>query len=389
VFAHAAEFRLLPSIAQKLEYNDNIFVQPSNLTPNQKIDDYISTTSGKLQLLTNTERLTMDLSARVDQLFYRDNTNLNSTDQFYNGALRYSLSPRLAVALRGSYNRDSRPDRELLTAGLVLNALRRESSSEGITGEYTLGEKTVAALSYDHGQYWYQDSRFADMSYDASTLTFVRDTHNYVPNTKARLNLGYTGYTFTGLDVNNYEATAGLEYALHEKWTFVIDAGTRYTESRFDAQKITRVLGPYVFVSTENVTSTGTAVVGTAKLLYRGEKTTADLSYNRDVTPAYGSLGTVERDALVLSLSRRLTYELTGSLSTGYFTNKSKAGEYSATALNYETIYVAPTVRYAFNRNMFIEGSYTYTQYENKASETRATRNLFLVRLFIQHAIME
>ncbi len=388
VFAHGAEVRLLPSIAQKLEYNDNIFVFGQGTAITQK-HDFISTTSGGLQLLTNTERLNMDLSARIDQLFYHDNTDLNSTDQFYKGALRYSVTPKLTVALRGSYSRDSRPDRELLTAGLVLNALRREISSEGITAEYTLGEKTAAALSYDHGQYWYRSNTAADMSYDASTLAFVRDIRNYVPNTKARLNLGYTRYTFTGLEVNNYEATAGFEYALHEKWTFLVDAGTRYTESRFDALKIVGVLGPFVFVSTENVTSTGTAAIGTAKLAYKGEATTADLSYNQDVMPAYGSLGTVERTALVLNVSRKLTYELTGSLYAGYFTNKSKAAESSAQTLNYETVYAGPAMRYDFNRDMSLEGSYMFTQVQDKVAETTAKRNVFFVRFFIQHAILE
>ncbi len=30
---HADEFRLLPSVAEKFEYNDNIYVAPSNTTP--------------------------------------------------------------------------------------------------------------------------------------------------------------------------------------------------------------------------------------------------------------------------------------------------------------------------------------------------------------------
>ena len=43
------------------------------------------------------------------------------------------------------------------------------------------------------------------------------------------------------------------------------------------------------------MTSTGTAPVGTATLSYTGETTTANLTANRDIMPAYGSLGTVER----------------------------------------------------------------------------------------------
>jgi hypothetical protein len=227
------------------------------------------------------------------------------------------------------------------------------------------------------------------MSYDASTLAFVHDLSRYVTNMKGRLNFGYTKYTFTGLDVNNYEATTGFEYALHEKWTFVIDAGGRYTESRFDAVKIVGILGPFVFVETEDVTSRGTAVVGTAKLMYGGETTTADITFNSDVMPAYGSLGTVERNALVGNVSRRLTYELTGSIYAGYFTNKSKSAEFSARSLNYETLYAGPSIRYNFTKDMSVEGSYMFTHHEDKVAETRAKRNVFFVRFFVQHAILE
>ena len=74
--------------------------------------------------------------------------------------------------------------------------------------------------------------------------------------------------------------------------------------------------------------------------------------------PAYGSLGTVERTAITFTVSRKFTYELSGSFSAGYFTNKSKAGQFAATAIDYETWNAAPSIRYEFNRDMYLEGSY-------------------------------
>ena len=88
----------------------------------------------------------------------------------------------------------------MYTSGLVLNALRREISSENITGNYALTDKTLASLSYDHGQYWYRTPASSDMTYDASNLSFVRDLTDLVHNLKGRLNFGYTRYNFTGLD---------------------------------------------------------------------------------------------------------------------------------------------------------------------------------------------
>ncbi len=389
--ARADQFRLLPSVAQKAEYNDNIFIAPGNAPANQKFHDFISTTSGGLQLLSNTERLNLDVSARVDQLFYKDNHNLDSTDQFYKAGLKYSLTQKLAVSLRGEFDRDSRPDRELFTSGLVLNALRREMSMEGLTADYALTNLTTASLSYDHGAYWYRSNRGVDMTYDASSLSFFRDVSDYIKNTKARFTLGYMRYTFTGLEVDNYEATTGFEYAIQEKWKFLMDLGARYTESYFESLKIIGILGPFVFVSPTNVTSTGAAFVGKATLAYTGEKITANLVSGRDVMPAYGSLGTVERTYGIADIRRRFTYELTGFMNGGYFINKSQAGQLAATPLNYQTFYGTAGLRYEFSRDMYLEGSYNFVWIDNKSANpnTIGRRNLFMVRFFVQHAILE
>jgi hypothetical protein len=219
----------------------------------------------------------------------------------------------------------------------------------------------------------------------------VRDLTDLVSNTKGRLNFGYTRYNFTGLEVDNYEATTGFEYALHEKWTFIVDGGARYTESAFQALQIVGVLGPYVFVSSQNVTSTGTAPIGTAMLTYKGESTTANFKANRDIMPAYGSLGTVERTALTFDIHRKFTYELSGFFNAGYFTNVSKGGQYSSVSIDYESWYATPGIRYEFSKNMYLEGTYTYVRLENKAAApvTTGSRNQLMLRFFVQHAIME
>jgi hypothetical protein len=386
---HADEFRLLPTIAEKFEYNDNLFVVPTSAPAYEKLHDFISTTSGGLHLLANTETLNVDFTGRVDQLLYLDNPNLDSTDQFYKASLGYAVNPKLSFSLRGEYNRDSRPDRDLYTSGLVVSAARRELSTEGFTANYALTDKTLSSLSYDHGEYWYRSPHFVDMTYDAASLSFARDLTDFLNNTKGRFNLGYMRYDFTGLTVDNYEATTGFEYALHEKWTFLVDGGARYTESAFQALQIVGVLGPYVFVSSQNVTSTGTAAIGTAMLSYRGESTTANLKANRDIMPAYGALGTVERTAVTLSINHKFTYELSGGFWGGYFTNISKNGQFAATAIDFDSWYVTPNIRYDFNRDMYLEGSYTFVKVVNNISVTTAYRNQVMLRFCVQHAILE
>jgi hypothetical protein len=392
---HADEFHLLPSIAEKFEYIDNLFFTPTNPAPGSipKTRDFISTTSGGTELIWNTEKLNLDFTGRVDQVLYLDNPGLDSTDEFYKASLGYSVSQKFSLSLRGEYDRTSRPDVLLYTSGLVLNTVRREVSSEGFTGNYTLTDKTLASLSYDHGAYWYKDLSTADMAYDAASLSFVHDLTGTVDNMKGRFTLGYTHYDFTGLTVNNYEATTGFEYAFHEKWTFLVDGGARYTESAFQALRVVGVLntifGPVTFVSLQNVTNTGTAAIGTVKLSYKGEVTTADLTANRDVMPAYGSIGTLERTAITFSISRKFTYEMSGSFSGGYFTNISKGGQFAASPIDLDSWYASPGIRYEFDRDMYLEGSYTFIKIVNNLADIMAYRNQFMLRFFVQHRMLE
>ena len=77
---------------------------------------------------------------------------------------------------------------------------------------------------------------YLDMTYDASNLSFVHDLTESSRTLKGRLNFGYTRYDFTGMTVDNYEATTGFEYAIQEKWTFLLDGGARYTDSSFQRE---------------------------------------------------------------------------------------------------------------------------------------------------------
>jgi len=374
--AEADEFRLLPSISQDLMYNDNVY-----LTPTLQTHDFISYTVGGLQLLDSTELLNLDTSVKVAQSLYKDNTRLDSTDVLTNGTARYSLTPELALSGRVNYTRDSQPDRDLLTTGLVLSGVRREHETYGATADYNLTDQTLASLSYDHwadhyGKSFTTTTAFSNLSYDTATLAFQHDLTKFLPSTKGLLDLTYAQYSLTGIDVYNYEATAGFKYALQEKWSIQALAGPSYTQSSFN-----------IFVPTLVVSSWGG--VGQASLNYTGEVTSAAFSASRDIAPASGLNGAVERTSFSLSAERRLSYEFKGLLSASYFINKSGSGQYSATPINYQTFNFAPGIRYEFNRDMYLEASYTFTRIEDRQADLTANRNLFLVRFFIQHAVME
>ena len=182
-------------------------------------------------------------------------------------------------------------------------------------------------------------------------------------------------------------------------------AGLRRTESSFETfVPIGYIITTAPFSITEVLseqtqTSEGWGGVGQATLSYKGEVTNASFAASRDVAPATGQNGTVERTSFTLSANRRLSYDLCGFLDAGYFINKSSGGQFSLAPVDFETLNVSPRIRYEFGRegsggsqsgrDMYVEASYTFTKLEDKIGQTTAYRNLFMVRFFAQHAVLE
>jgi hypothetical protein len=394
----ADEFRLLPSIAQTLQYNDNIF-----LSPDQHARDFISNTTGGIELFDATEKLNLDVTGQLTQNLYQHNTGLNSTDGLGSGSIHYSVNPQLALSATCSYSRAAQPDQVLLTTGLVLNGVTVDTAMYHAQADYSLTEKTAASLSYDHGTINYQGLSLDDLAYDTGTLSFTRDLSGYLPQAKGMLNMAYTQYSLTGVQVNNYEATTGFSYSLQEKWSIQMAAGLRRTDSSFETLVPTGFFfGPFFFLTgfTEQTqTSAGWGGVGQATISYKGEVTNASFAASRDVAPAAGQNGTVERTSFTLSANRRFSYDFSGFLDAGYFINKSSGGQFSLAPVDFETLNLSPRIRYEFGRegsggsqsgrDMYVEASYTFTRLEDKIGQTTAYRNLFMVRFFAQHAVLE
>ncbi len=404
--AEADEFRLLPSISQMLQYSDNVYISPS-----QPLHDFISTTTGGIELFDATEKLNLDVSALFSENLYQHNTSLDSTDGSGNGSIHYSVNPQLALSASGSYSRASQPGQQLLTTGLVLNGVTVDTTTYHAQADYSLTEKTSASLFYDHDTIHYQSSLFSDLTSDSGTLSFTQDLSQYLPQVKGLLNMSYTQYSLAGTSVNNlgattvdnYEATTGFSYSIKEKWSIQATAGLRRTDSSFETQvPIGFIITPFslteVFAEQTQTTS-GWGGVGQASLNYTGEVTNASLAVSRDIAPAVGQNGTVERTSFTLSANRRLSYDFRGYFDLGYFINKSASGQFSVAPIDFETINVSPHIRYEFGhegsggsqsgRDMYVEASYTFTRIEDKIGQTTAYRNLFMVHFFAQHAVLE
>jgi hypothetical protein len=365
------EFRLVPSIFVREEYNDNVFFAANDIKR-----DFVTTISPGLEMVNNTDRLDTYLMARLARFDYADNRELSATDQLYNGKFRYHATPLLNISTEAGYVRDSQPGRDIQTSGIILSTVSRNRYNASLSADYQFSEKTAAVASFAFVRDNYESTKYYDdLSHDFNA-GLVHDLGQYFQGVKGKVNLGYSDYVFSDSRIDSVMGTVGFSRDFSETGSIMIDCGIRHTRSEFSAGLI-------------QLNNDDWRWVGNVSLNYKGELGNGSLTYNRDITPASGLSGAVERNALTLLTQYRMTSEFSILLSAGYYTNKSDAGQFSTQVIDQRTIRVNPGVRYEFSKNIYLESSYDYTAIDDLASNTTVNRNLFSIRLYIQHPIFE
>jgi hypothetical protein len=129
--------------------------------------------------------------------------------------------------------------------------------------------------------------------------------------------------------------------------------------------------------------------VAKAALKYNGEKTTYSLGFSYDLAPASGLNGAAQRTAFLFDIRQRFTYEFSGALATGYFLNYAGAGQYGTNAIDEATFFLIPSLRYDFNKDLYLDLGYDFTTTKYNLTNTSANRNLVFVRLFVQYPLFE
>lgn len=374
------EIKVTPFASLKQEFNDNIFMDSRDIK-----SDFITTFSPGLELTDRSERLDASLSLRFNGILYARNSSLNAIDQDYRGRLGYLLTPRTRVTGNAAYTLDSRPDRDIETTGLLLTDVKRHRQSYSFAAESAFTEKTSLTVNYGYEQDDYNNEEYTDLRWHNAGLSLIHDMDSLLRNTRGSLNFGYSHYVFTGSKVDNFSFTLGMDKSLTELWGFQAAIGARYTISEY--QTLEQVIyPPYIFLVPVKQTSREWGCVGQLALNYRGETTNGSLSFSSDVKPSSGqSSGTTIRTGVAAEVRKRFTYELSAAFAVSYFHNKSNPGVSTGQRINEDTITATPSIRYEFNRDMYIEASYSYTNLCDNVDSTEADRNIVFVRFYVQH----
>ena len=119
-------------------------------------------------MVNRTERFDIDLLARWDQLEYGDNSDIDATNQMYDGKFHCRVNPLFNVSAEASYARISNPTlMDITQTGIFMSAVPLDHFTSSLSADYQVTEKTVATVSYDYDRDYFEKPGYEDDTSDS------------------------------------------------------------------------------------------------------------------------------------------------------------------------------------------------------------------------------
>lgn len=379
--AIGAEYAVTPTLGIEERYNDNIFLIDEDrardvtdeirdetedagetLPFEPQLDDYITTLSPGLKLMYDTEKLTSLITLRLDFLWYADLTDLNDTNEYYKGDFGYALTDYTRISVEAGYIKDSNPDRDLESTGLLLGSTIRKRQRYAFQAEHDLTPASGVSFLYRYDKDDFSNSSVDDLLTElaraeaeriareaaergeeppqtgdisrnihrridsrANTfiLGYIHDVSRWMPNTTGFSNLEILNYETDETTQNNVMFSIGAEYELSELFKLRGDIGVRYSHEKFDDIQL-KLLPEEPFFEEMFVerTQDDWGPVGHLALDYQGEATNASLKFGYDVRPASGRGTLVKRTEFRFDVGRWFAEHFRANAFATYFMNK-------------------------------------------------------------------
>ncbi len=374
----ADEFKLIPSISVREEYNDNILY-----TSSDEIDDWITTISPRLELIERTEQLDLNLSATISPFFYADHSDFDEVDQNYWGRGSYQISELLGVNATALYDVSNRADRDIETTGMVESVDERKRHEYELGFDYRLTEVAAMALSMGYLRDDWDSNNFdrQDLKAPTANLNFTYDLGQWWDSTISRLNFGFGRYEYETSDTYNYFTSMGVQHWFTEMVNLIVDLGVRYTDSDFDRPHLVFVPPASFQVRIVEENNSDFGGVAQAILEIRREITRGSIKIAHDIRPASGEGTVVKRTDVVLNLSRRFAERSVIRISTGYYKNKADSNEFSFRETDEDTFFIRPRIRWEFFENYTLEAGYNFSYVDDSAENNDRRRNLVYLQV--------
>jgi hypothetical protein len=381
----ADELKFTPMMEVREDYNNNLFFDSTRVRASR---DTITTVSPGFRLSDRTESVDAYLQSWAHVLKYRENDDLDTTDQDHSGNVRWRITERWNGSADGRFTRDSRVDKDFEESGNVTGNVRRDRAHYGASTDYRLSEKAACSLSYS-----YQKDRFDDPEYENSTiqnsdLGFSYDLESLVGNTVALIDAGYTLYKYPVEDVVENYFTVGVRKRLLETLSVTGLIGRTYTRSSFDtfAWEIVDD-SPFPVLTKRGDRSRQQGTIGRLGLSYRGERATAELTFNDYVRGLSGDVGTARRKSVLLDVRYRFTRKLAGSLAAERFQDKSNDRKFAANDVNEQNLRIQPGGYYYFTDDLYLHASYRFYRQHDSEDHLVYKQSLCSIRIVWQYPV--
>lgn len=368
------EIRLVPGLAVKEEFNDNVF-----LAVNSQQSDFITTITPSLNFSQAAERYSYGLSGGVNALMYSRYSDQNSLDFNIGGSFNYKYDPRLSLSGGADYAQDSRRDQVDQNGVTVKSGSERQNYR--LSGSYAVSEKSTSNVSYAYRQTLYDNPM--DGSAESHTVNIGQDYNidRHLRQAKLVGNFRYFRSLNDTSNADNYALTVGLTRKINELWDVSANAGGSYTHTESDLSSS----------GMSKLQDDDQGWTGNLSLNYNGEKTSGSLIFSHDVIPSSnGGRGgaAMNRTGASLNVREKFTRDLKGSFELGYSHNESLQSHLPQST-DEESVRLNCGLRYEFTNYVALEGNYlfNYVYYNNTSWDS--DQNVVSLRLTIQRDIMD
>jgi len=369
--AISAETKLTPGLSVRETYDDNI-----DFTQRNKIDDYITTITPSLDINRQGEKSRIGASASASVIRYSEEDRLDRTDQHYNLAADYILTPLFTINAKGSYIRDITTESELEETGLRYERTVERKASRFQPGlVWKISE--ADSLSLNSG---YSEIRYDEPSYLGYDDYSDYDSYNgglvwsHVISNKGStffINSGYayTDYKKTSDKTANYSLYSGFNFLFGPKWSTNLWAGAR------------RTISDYYQIMPDKTkkewTERNWGSIGSISLVRSFEKGSVSAGLSRDIAFS-GKYETVERTLASMNFNYRLTRRLNGALSGSWSSSKSES-DYGNTDEDFYSF--SSSLSYQILSRTTAMVSYSHSKSEDHYDNTRAGRNVVFLQI--------
>lgn len=380
--AAAEPDQFTPYVFVQQEYSDNILFASSD-----EKEDFITTARAGLLYNHRAERINAQLDGSLEQLIYQDNSELNDTQGRALARLDVQVTERMGLGGSVMFRRDSRRDEDRTDTGILVSGDREEAGFQ-TSADYLFTEKTRGELSLEYTRTQLDDpDETEDNDMFRVDFALTRNLSQIFRNTTGLVNFSYFQYTSDQEDILNstttsvqdstsdvFQFSAGFSRQITELFSYYVQAGASYTKTE-EGTRIRQVIFGFPFdsVRTEFSDSSLGGVLATG-LNYKGLYTDMGLSLSHDVRGGTGTNGTVERSALSLGVSRKVTEDFSLTLDSSIYLNISERE--NRADLDELTFHFQPGFRYRFKEDWILTGGLRFTSEDDREQNITTERNL-------------